>query len=346
MKHSLSQPREFADHAHADGHAIVQEDGEFVAVGHEAAVYVAQHPGEFSSQVSAHLQIPNGLDGAEHQQARELIDAYLAPARVNTYLPDFLHAAREAIAEVAPPGGAVSAAEMGTLAELYAVRAMQKWLGWPKELTRRLIEWVHDNDAARGSRDRSWTARVAAEFDEIIAVAVAKAPEGSETHKLATSHGLEREEIVSILRNWTAGDIGSMARCIEVIAAAFSRQPRLQERVRTILAEPHTESSIREFEAIANEILRIDDPFVSNRRKATCPVTVGGVDIPAGARVRIHWTGANRDPKVFAGFDPVAHADDNLVWGIGDHACPGKDLSLLELRAFWTEVLSRFDVVE
>ena len=31
-------------------------------------------------------------------------------------------------------------------------------------------------------------------------------------------------------------------------------------------------------------------------------------------------------------FDPAGHASDNLVYGVGRHACPGRLLATLELR--------------
>ena len=49
-------------------------------------------------------------------------------------------------------------------------------------------------------------------------------------------------------------------------------------------------------EAAVEEILRTDDPFVSNRRVATCPVDLGGRDVAQGDRVLLNWTAANRDP--------------------------------------------------
>lgn len=72
------------------------------------------------------------------------------------------------------------------------------------------------------------------------------------------------------------------------------------------------------FEAVLDEFLRLDNPFVSNRRITACPVDLGGEGLLAGRRVRIHWTDANRDPWVFSeAFDPQGHAADNLVWGLG-----------------------------
>ncbi len=88
-------------------------------------------------------------------------------------------------------------------------------------------------------------------------------------------------------------------------------------------------------EAAIEEILRIDDPFVSNRRVTTRDLQVAGVEIPQGARVVLNWTAANRDPAVFGDPDayrPAENAADNLVFGIGPHVCPGRALSLMELR--------------
>jgi cytochrome P450 len=52
------------------------------------------------------------------------------------------------------------------------------------------------------------------------------------------------------------------------------------------------------------EMLRVDDPFVSNRRVATPVVRLGGEYIAAGGHVLVNWTAANRDPLVFG--DPTA----------------------------------------
>lgn len=86
---------------------------------------------------------------------------------------------------------------------------------------------------------------------------------------------------------------------------------------------------------IIDEVLRMDDPFVSNRRLTTAPVELGGVRLPKGARVKLHWTSANRDEVTFGeseDFAPAGHATDNLVYGIGKHACPGRLLATIELR--------------
>ena len=131
---------------------------------------------------------------------------------------------------------------------------------------------------------------------------------------------LSDAEIVSVLRNWTGGDLGSIAQCVGVLVHHLAAHPQLQDRLRADVADA-------ELDAVLDEILRIDDPFVSNRRVTTCPLTIAGVALPAAARVKLNWTSANRDEAVFGdpnALDPRANAERNLVYGIGRHACPGR----------------------
>jgi cytochrome P450 len=162
-----------------------------------------------------------------------------------------------------------------------------------------------------------------------------------------TVHGrpLTDEEIVSILRNWTAGDLGSLATSVGVIVHYLAATPAVQREVRALVEAGDAES----VEDAVEEILRIDDPFVSNRRVTTRVVELGDETIPQGERVLLNWTAANRDPLVFGEpdrFDPEGNAHANLVFGIGPHACPGRALTLMELRVITEELLGRTGWIE
>src|SRR5690606_5576369 len=106
-------------------------------------------------------------------------------------------------------------------------------------------------------------------------------------------------EIVSILRNWTAGDISSVALCLGVVVRYLADHPEVQERIRGSLPD---RASI---ERAIDEILRIDDPFVANRRIAAGSAEVGGAHIGRGDVLQLQWAAANRDPERFA--DPDAY---------------------------------------
>lgn len=335
-----SEPRAYGDALLERSAKLARDGEEIVVTGNALARDVAEDPQRFSSGVSRFLQLPNGLDGEEHTKVCSLIDAYLAPDQVDHLEPKFRRIARELAADAAARGTVDSVNDLGAQ---YAVRAMTTWLGWPAELDDTLVAWVADNNAATRSGELARTAEVAERFDAIIRSVVEplqEHPDDSVTSRLVHDDSLGRrlefDEVVSVLRNWTAGDLSSMAYCIGVVLDALIEHPELQDRLRQGVSR-------REFGAIADEILRADSPFVSNRRVTTCPVQLDGVDLAEGQRVRIHWTAANRDPDAFAdadGFDPDANASGNLVWGAGPHACPGRALSIVELQALTEELLA------
>lgn len=63
----------------------------------------------------------------------------------------------------------------------------------------------------------------------------------------------------------------------------------------------------------------------------------------------LNWTAANRDPLAFGDpdqYDPARNAEANLVFGIGPHACPGRSLTLMELRVLLEELLGRTRWIE
>jgi cytochrome P450 len=164
-------------------------------------------------------------------------------------------------------------------------------------------------------------------------------------HETGHVRPLSASEIVSIVRNWTAADRGSLATSVGVIVHCLASRPPLQQQLRTLVhgrAHAQTESAIV-------EILRIDDPFVSNRRRTTREVELLGQEIPRGSLVLIDWVAANRDARVFPdpdAFDPVGNAPKNLVFGIGPHICPGRALTLMELRVIVEELLDRTTWIE
>src|SRR4029079_14154636 len=76
------------------------------------------------------------------------------------------------------------------------------------------------------------------------------------------------------------------------------------------------------------------DPFLWNARMTTRTVELGGRAIPSDTKVILNWTAANRDPQRFPRpdeFRPEENAPHNLVYGVGPHACPGRQLATLQL---------------
>ena len=145
---------------------------------------------------------------------------------------------------------------------------------------------------------------------------------------------LHDEEVVSIVRNWTAGELGTISACVGIMVRYLAEHGELQERLRR---EPELLS------AAIDEILRMDAPLISNRRITTCPVEIGGRKIPAGERLTILWASANRDEAVFGDPDEFRldrDPKDNLLYGAGVHVCPGAPLARMELKLFLEALLA------
>lgn len=313
----------------------VSHDGDtWSFLGHAEVVAAATDPATYSSAVSRHRAIPNSLDGAEHGAFRRIVDRYMTPAIVASQEDQCRRHAERIVAGLARGTMVKTITDFGVP---YAVRTQLEWLGWPAALEEELVSWMARNRAATRSGDYALTAAVAEEFDSIIRRLLAERDgSGSDVtsqlmRERVDGRLLDPEEIVSILRNWTAGDLGSLAASLGVVVHYLATHTEVQRELRRLDGAGEALA----FEAAIEEILRIDDPFVSNRRVTTRDVAAAGVSIPAGSRVILNWTAANRDPAVFGDpdeFDPAGHAQTNLVFGIGPHVCPGRDLTLMELR--------------
>jgi len=333
--------RSFTDQLRAKHDIVKNTADEWVLLKHDNVTAAALDHERFSSHVSRYLQVPNGLDGDEHSQYRAVIERYLTREALTPFISVFEGVAKELVTQL-PKGEVIDA--VNDFGAVFAVRAQCEWLGWPSELEPRLLAWMKENHAATRSGQHQWTAKVAEEFDDIVRriIQPRRAQENESAVDITTQlcretvNGqlLTEQEIVSILRNWTGGDLGSIALCVGVLVAYIAEHPALITTIK--------DASDEQVEAIINEILRIDNPFVSNRRVTKCPVHISGQTIPAGAKVKLNWTSANRDEAVFGDnkFDPINNADKNIVYGVGKHACPGQRLASWELRIALQTLLS------
>jgi cytochrome P450 len=98
--------------------------------------------------------------------------------------------------------------------------------------------------------------------------------------------------------------------------------------------------------AAVTETLRFDPSVPVWRRVTTRPVTIGGVELPEGARLFLWLAAAGRDESAFAcaaDFDlHRANAGDHLAFGQGLHYCLGANLGRLEAQIAIRELARQF----
>ena len=95
------------------------------------------------------------------------------------------------------------------------------------------------------------------------------------------------------------------------------------------------------------EVLRYDPPALFTERVAKVDVDVSGTTVPAGARLALGISSANRDPRRWGetadAFD-IARPDarDHIAFGGGPHHCLGAALARLEAAVAIPAIVDRF----
>jgi len=314
---------------------------------HEDIVRVLNDHDTFSNAVSKHLSVPNGMDPPEHTGYRRIIESYFRPEHMDAFEPQCREIAANLVQSLLERDEVELISEF---AHWFSVRVQCSSLGWPAEMNEPLSLWTQKNHKATLAEDRAAMAKIALEFEGYIVrllqvrrTAGAQASDDITTSLLRQQVGgrpLRDEQIVSILRNWTAGEVGTISAAVGILVHYISEHADLQRRLR---AQPSL------LPAAIEEILRIHGPLVANRRITTGPVEIGGRKIGAGERVSLIWISADRDGRVFE--DPDAFRPDrdpsaNLLYGARIHVCPGAPLARMEMRVVMQELLARTTRIE
>ena len=299
-------------------------------------------PQTFSSRVSQHVSVPNGMDPPQHTFYRKLIDPYFNADRMATFRWQCQAIADELVNRLS---GRCKIDLMAELARPFASRVQCAFMGWPLELQPALLHWVKNNNSAVLAGNRRALSALAAEFEDIVGsqlnirVHVKTGSDTDVTSRLLqeqiNGRLLNNQEIAGILRNWTVGEVGTIAASVGILAHFLAGHPDIQQQLRE---KPELLWQAND------EILRMHNPLVDSRRFNTRTVELGGRKIPAGQRVTINWIAANRDPEAFHDPDKFSlerATTKNLLYGAGIHQCPGKPLARMELVVIMQNLLQQ-----
>lgn len=311
---------------------------------HAEVLRVLHEHETFGNAVSAHPAVPNGYDPPQHTAYRRALDPFFAPPRMQRFEP----VCRDIVAAMLQQ--ALQLRELDVVREFalpFAVRVQSAFLGWPPLIQDELLDWLRRSREATRSGDRASTAAVAQEFERLVdrmrAARRESAPDQDISaelmHLQVDGRALDLRELASVLRNWTVGEVGTIAASIGILVHWLATSPDWQQRLR---AQPAL------LPPAIDEVLRIDGPLAANRRIVRRAVALGGRQFEPGDRLTIHWIAANRDPRAFDEPDSFRIDRDpspNLLYGAGIHVCPGAPLARLELRVLMEELLARTSAI-
>lgn len=322
------------------------ERRQFSVTGHGDVCRVLADPATFSSRVSQHPAIPNNMDEPEHRHYRAVIDRYFDQAAMDAFTPECRHLSAD-IFDRLPKAGVVEVME--TLAYPFAIQAQCGFLGWPASIHATLARWIKRKWEASAAGEHSALSSIALEFDGAVRALLnqkrmlgernADDPTTRLMRETVLGKPLTDSQIVSILRNWTVGELGTIAASVGIILDYLARHPAVQTMLRN---QPGL------IAAANDEILRIKGPLLTSRRVVTKPVTLGEIPLEKDDGITIMWAAANRDRSVFG--DPDEFRLDrapalNLLYGAGIHACPGAPLARLELRILVETLFEKSDAI-
>ncbi len=348
-----------------DHYLVASPTTEFWSVfEYEDVVKALQDPESFSSKEGPGPERmapmhPDGVlltaDNPAHRRQRRIANKAFLPKIVTQRLPLIRSVADDLIDKVAAQG---SCDLMNDISFPLTVAMITDFFGAGADRREDITKWGAASMAVMGGNEEQMQAGGIAVMElfgylsEIIADRRAKHADGAELP----------DDVLSAMI--TAEDDGNTFSNEEILMAAHqfltagfeSTATGIGSGLYRLLTHPEERAKLEAdwslIDSATEEILRYDAPVEGTFRTTTCLVTINGVDIPAGAKVRLVYASANRDEKRFTDPEqflidrPTADLRKHVAFGHGPHACLGSALARAEIKVALETVLRRLPGIE
>lgn len=364
----LLDPYEFLEGIRAHGPVVQLKSRDIVAVtGFAEAVEVLNNREDFSSvinpdpiaplrfvpegdDISAQIEATMGTgpmdlmvsyDGKLHADARSLLNPLFVPSRLKANELFMRGLADDMVREMVAKGSCEAISEVATP---FVTLVIADLLGVPAE-DREEFRKIIDAGPPPGNMDaadtpqsshplmimagffmRYMSERKAAPREDLLTeLASAKYPDGAEVPLM--------EAVKSAMFLFAAGQDTS-AKLIG-------------NSLRFLCENPDTQAELRadrsRIEPFLEEVLRLEGSTKTTFRLAKRNTRIGGIDIPAGKKIVIFVSAANRDPRRWD--DPQEFRigrpkiKEHLAFGRGAHVCAGAPLARKEVAVLYDRLL-------
>lgn len=278
-------------------------------------------------------------DPPEHRVMREVLQRPLAGEKLRQIEPLLRHEATAIVEQVLSQG---SFDVIGELAQHLPLTIVSRLVGLGDYGREKMLDWAAAAFDALGPMNER-TAAALPKAKEMVDFALNQArpstldPDGWAAALFAAADAgeLPADKCPVMVQDYIAPSLDTTILGFGNIIWLFATHPEQWKKVR--------ENPVLIRHAI-NEGLRLESPIQRFTRVTNEDHRIGGVNIPAGARVMLLYGSANRDERKFKNadvFDVNRKPSDHVAFGTGEHACAGMNLARLEIKLLLEELIPR-----
>ena len=287
------------------------------------------------------------MDNPDHKVMRGLTQSWFLPPNLRGLQQRLADLAKDHVDKLEALGG--NADFVGEVAVWFPLSVIMMILGVPSEdqplmlkLTKELLGST-DPDMQREAGKVDMTATVT-EFDAYFKKL------GEEKRKHPS------DDLASVIANAhidgkPIGDLEALSYYIITATAGHeTTTASIAGGLLALLQHPEQLAKLRAnpdlLPTAVEEMLRWVSPVKNFMRNATEDYVLRGQQIKAGDALLMCYWSANRDEEIFQEpfhFDIARSPNRHLAFGHGAHMCLGQHLAKMEMRALYTELLSRID---
>jgi cytochrome P450 len=284
------------------------------------------------------------VDPPLHDRTRAIVQRALSPAALRELRPRWMHQA-ESLVERLVRDGEFDA--VGDLAEVYPLEVFPDAVGLPRDGREHLLAYGAMVFNAFGPRNEL-TERAMHGTDAVVAWVAAScrrsalAPGGLGAAVFAAVDRGEATEAEGerLVRSLVSAGVDTTVHGIGNLMAALAAHPQQWQALRSNPALARQ---------CLDEALRYEATVQTFFRTTTRAVDVGGLAIPADAKVLLFLGAANRDPRQWPDadrFDVTRRNLGHVGFGAGIHACVGQMLARLETELLVNAMIARIASIE
>ncbi len=282
-------------------------------------------------------------DGDDHRRLRGVIGRPLTPKALSELRPQ----ARERAEELAD-----RLVERGTfdavpdLAEVLPTTWVPDLLGWPEEGREKLLDWAAATFNGFGPPNERTVAaapgilEMAAFAERVAAGGLPGGSMGAGVLDAVARGDLSRGQCPMAIIDYLGPSLDTTISGLGNAIWLLATHPEQWQRLR---------SDPGRAKQAFDEALRLESPVTGFTRVTTRAAGIGGVDVPAGARVLVSYASANRDERFWDDperFDVGRPNAAHVAFGYGEHACAGMGLARLEATEVLAALARRVERIE